>query len=348
MRVLIIIFYFLFTLICLFLLSRYAGIKRLAYKRYFTPQNVFEGEGVMFVEEIYNRFFLPLFFVDIEAFMYNELELSEYTDDEYHMQHFISRFFLAPFTKIKRSVPVRCIKRGYFELDSVNILFFGFNLYMTSKAGVHVFPRALALDESNPLEFEMQNTVYADKKLLPDPFSFSGVRDYRPGDPFGSVNYKATAKTGMLKVNNRDYFSSRNFMVYINFHMPSLDDPLPLDLYETTMERALSYASDMVMKSIQCGYSAGFAANCKLINGAGYVRYPMGRGQSHYVDMLKAMSSVRMVAGHSFNWLMRHEIDSTWNAEVYIMTIGKTHDVLLEKTVSTLRGMGNHVAVIAL
>ncbi|MCL2708270.1 MAG: DUF58 domain-containing protein [Defluviitaleaceae bacterium] len=333
-------------LLAAFIVSRYYGIKKLTYRRYFSPDGVFEGERAFFIEEVENRFFLPLFFVDIEAFFFNELALDEYADSGYSLQHFISRHFLPPFTKVKRSIGIRCVRRGYYELATVNVSFFGINLYLDSKAGIHVYPRALPSGASNPLEYEMQHSAQAVKRMLRDPFNRVGVRDYLPGDPFGRINFKTTARTGRLKVNEFDFFSSRNFMVYIDFHTPSAIESPPSEAYERMMERALSYAAEMAMLSMRHGYSAGFAANCRRHDGANHVRFPMGRGQDHCEGLLRAMSEVRMQAGASFGWLLKQDLDAVWNAEVYVLAIRANRSVF--EILSVYGGMGNHVTVIEL
>jgi len=219
----------------------------------------------------------------------------------------------------------------------------------TAKAKLFVYPRALPLEESNPMENEMQNLAQTSKRLYQDPFSFSGVREYRPGDAFRSINYKATAKTGALKVNERDYFSSRSFMVYIDFQVPTYPKTLPAQQYSLMMEKSLSYAADMVSKSINQGYSVGFAANCKKQLGReNHIRYPMRRGQEHYTEMLQEMASIRVSEGCSFLWLLQQDIDDLWNVDVVIMTANSYDDNYynFENIIAALRSKGNHVTIL--
>ena len=43
--------------------------------------------------------------------------------------------------------------------------------------------------------------VLAQQALLPDPFEIQSVRSYESYDPYRSINWKASARTGNLKVN---------------------------------------------------------------------------------------------------------------------------------------------------
>jgi len=333
------------ALVIIYQWARYASIKRIRYRRYFAQPGVFEGESVLLVEKIANTTLMPLFFVDVDAVLHNDLRLPGRRYGGM-MQRYVSRFFLMPFTRVKRTVKIECVRRGYYELDTVSIYFFMKSVYASSRAALHVYPRAVGCEESNPLETQMQNTERAEKRLLADPFSFSGVREYRPGDPFGSVNYKATARTGVLKVNNRDFFSSRNYMIYIDFHTASFFESIPTTVYGGLMEGALSYASDMVWKSVRSGYGVGFAANCRMTGGAGSVRFPMRRGHDHYVEILREMAKIRTTPGNSFDWLIRQDVDALWNADVYIMTVHGTEQIT--DLIEMLKVKGNHVSIIKL
>ncbi|MCL2199380.1 MAG: DUF58 domain-containing protein [Defluviitaleaceae bacterium] len=307
---------------------RRTGLEKIAYKRYFSQAGVFEGDTVMLVEEIQNRFFLPLWFVDVDAYLYGELRLPDFPRTG-GMQEFTSRFFLAPYTQVKRSIPIECTKRGYYELDSVYVQ----NRSRAAKTKLFVYPRALPHQENNPLENQMQNTEQSNRRLLQDPFSFAGVREYRFGDPFKSINYKATAKTGALKVNERDFFSGRNIMLYIDFHTP----------HAATMEKSLSYAADMVDKAIKQGYNIGFAANCqKQLGRENHIRYPLRRGQEHYIEILREMAAIRISEGCSFAWLLQQDIDILWNAEIYLITENKT----IDNIIAALQTKGNHVTLL--
>ncbi|MCL2664278.1 MAG: DUF58 domain-containing protein [Defluviitaleaceae bacterium] len=348
----------LFIVLCVcYIYMRYKCIKRLQYKRHFKNAGAFEGERAVLIEEIYNPTYFPLFFIDVESYMPGELRLigqgkletggrQEDSLDGSAMQLFISRFFLLPYTKIVRSIDVSCVRRGHYTLDFVTVFFFFSAIYFKSKASFYVYPRTLPLAKSNPLEQAAMHTDITEKRLIADPFNLYGVRDYLPGDPFSHINFKATAKTGSWKVNQRDYTAGRNFMVFIDFYSSMHHDSLPTPVYHARMERALSFAADMVQKSIRLGYAAGFSANCKLTNGMGYVKFPMERGHVHYIEMLCLMAQIRLQAGYSFDWLLRSHIDGLFNAEIYIMTAD--NPAPYREAIDILRLTGNSVTVIML
>lgn len=51
---------------------------------------------------------------------------------------------------------------------------------------------------------------------MEDPFEYRGIREYQPYDDMRSINWKATAKTGELKVNQKNYTSLQTIRIFFN------------------------------------------------------------------------------------------------------------------------------------
>lgn len=339
-----ILFFAFLLLFGLYFLSRYIGIKKLSYRRYFTQDGVFEGEDVFLVEEIDNAFFLPLFFVDVEAYIYADLSLNADKESDEPMQSFCSRFFLLPFTRVRRKHPVHCTGRGYYRLETIHIYFARDVVHLDAPAEIYVYPRLLPVEESAALNREIQNNSAALRNLIRDPFSFAGLRDYRRGDPFGSLNFKATARTGTLKVNERDPLSNRDFMIYINYQSEAGTAGLTPPEYERRMEQALSYASYLIRQAIDRGYKTGFSANAETADGDWLIRLPRAGGAAHYAEILKAMAKIRNAAGVSFVSLMTRDIaENMTGAEVFLFTLYV--DERIREAVTDLQRLGNTVSV---
>jgi len=115
------------------------------------------------------------------------------------------------------------------------------------------------------------------------------------------------------------------------------------------MERSLAYAADMVFKAIEQGYNVGFAANCKALGFSAnptHIRFPMRSGYEHYTEILKELAAITLFEGCSFDWLVKQDIDTVSNADVYIMTCNKERD--LESLTELLESKNNSVTVIDL
>jgi uncharacterized protein (DUF58 family) len=331
------------VLILYYFLRRWA-LGQLTYRRYFAQSGVFVGDTADLVEEVGNNSFVPLFLIDIEAYLPGELALAGYERNTRPMQRFISRFNIAPFTKIKRTIKVECVKRGDYKLETVSVRFLYTKVYVESRTGIYVYPMALEQKESNPLQTDAQSLYLSERKLIQDPFSFAGIRGYQRGDPFRSINFKATAKKHVLMVNTHEFISVRNFMIYIDFHIKSGD--APPDHFEQLMEQAMSWSADLLQKAIRSGCAAGFAANCRLTTGERYVNYPMGSGYRHYTEILTEMAKIRLTAGNSLLSIITQDLNKLRNAEIFIYTHNPSQG--FGGCLDVFRAMGNTVSIIGL
>ncbi len=316
-------------------------LKKVEYKRYFTSSGAFEGEEVSLVEEITNRSPLPLFKVEVESLIPNGLRMEGFTGEE--NQPFISPFYLGAHTTIRRTHKMKCLRRGCYQLESGGILYAREMVYLNSPAQLFVYPKILPVEEKNQLEIYLQNQDRSQRPLVRDLFSFSGIRDYEKGDSFHSINFKATARYGQVKVNNTDFLAGKRQMIYVNFQ-PSADG-MTVEAYREYMERALSYSAYLLDKGINQGYEVGFTANSRMVNGDNFVRYPMSRGGWNYEEILKELASIRMGQGNSLASLLELDIkECLTHTELYVMTIYM--DSRMEEKLKILEQMENKVNVI--
>ena len=328
-------------------------IGNLSYTRFFSEKGSYEGDEVTMTEVIHNKSFLPLFMIKIEYYIYNDLRYDDYEPDREHaMQYTLSKFFIIlPFMQVKRKHTIKLLKRGYYTLDTINLLYAKRERNVSAPAEIYVYPKMIGIDDLPIPSSSMQGDAYSRQWLIRDPFSVSGVREYRFGDPFNTINFKATAKSAMLgvsglRVNNRDFCSNRNFMIYLNFQTDK-EVAMPFKVYEKLMEKGLSYAAALLREAFNFGYRAGFAANCTLVSGENQVKFPMTQGALNYEDILMQMSKVRLAEGVSFAALLGNDaLGGLCDSEVFILTTYINEQI--DRTVDTFHKFGNNVSVIML
>ena len=328
-------------------------IGNLGYTRYFSEKGSYEGDEVTMTEVIHNKSFLPLFMIKIEYYIYNDLQYDDYPPDREHaMQYTLSKFFIIlPFMQVKRKHTIKLLKRGYYTLDTINLLYAKRERNVLAPAEIYVYPKMIGIDDLPIPSSSMQGDAFSRQWLIRDPFSVSGVREYRFGDPFNTINFKATAKSAMLgvnglRVNNRDFCSNRNFMIYLNFQTDK-EVAMPFKVYERLMEKGLSYAAALLREAFNFGYRAGFAANCTLVSGENQVKFPMTQGALNYEDILMQMSKVRLAEGVSFTALLGSDaLGGLCDSEVFILTTYINEQI--DRTVDTFHKFGNNVSVIML
>ena len=318
------------------------------YTREFSQSGAFEGETVVLTETLHNRSFLPIIFVDIWGYIFNDLRVegAEY-NDRLAMQPFAGRFsMLMPFMQLKRKHTVLCAKRGYYKLEGVEMLISDSHKYVESTASIYVYPLPIDPPELPQTMSALQGESYSHNWLMRDPFNISGVRDYAFGDPFNSINFKATAKTGGfaghgIKVNNCDFVSNRTIMIYADFRRdPKV--PLPSKVQEAVAERFLSGTSGILNQARAAGYRAGFAANCTTADNDNSVRFPIYGGDAHFTEIMRALAIARTAPGVSFSGLLDHDISrGLSNTEIYVFAFYTDDSV--DERLRILRRMGNTV-----
>lgn len=341
------------ALIIVYIILTKKYIDRITYKREFSEKGSYEGDELQLIETITNRSFLPFFFIDIEYYIFNELQYDDYEQErDRNMQYASSRFyFVPPYMQIRRRHTIKLKKRGFYQLDTVSFWYARKQKRISAPAEVYVYPRLTGIDDLPIPSSSMQGDAFSKQWLIRDPFSVSGIREYRFGDPFNSINFKATAKSGRLgfegiRVNNRDFCSNRNFMVYLNFQQPP-EMAMHDKVYERFMERGLSYAAALLREAFTFGYRAGFAANCTLVSGEKYIRFPMTQGVLNYEEILKYMSLVSMSEGISFAALLQNDIlGGLFDSEVFLLT--NYMNEALDGVVDNFHRFGNNVSVIML
>ena len=296
-------------------------ISNLRYERYFSDTGVFEGDSADLYEKITNPTPFPLLMVNIEAYVYGELALQGYTGlHSGDMQYFISRFHLLPRKTVVRRRRITAEKRGVYELGTASVTVGGDPVYFESHAKLYVYPRFVNVKPQILPKNSPTGDIQSARRLLTDPFSISGIRDMAPGDPFNSINFKATARTGgqRIKVNERDFCSGRIFMIFLNLQQPP--DPIPGQRFEQLMEAALSYSASLVRSALKTGYRVGFAANCGG-EGPGPICFLPSSRQDTLQSILEEMASARLFdCSMSFSALLSKFLPSVKDADVFIIT----------------------------
>lgn len=337
-------------LIVLFLRwMRRFSIDRLRYERRFEDVCVYEGDSTVLTESVWNPtlFFIP--FADIGSYFYNGLSVDGKQADK-GMSLFVSRYHLLPFEKVTRRLRVECVRRGCYRLTSVFITRSGEERYIEAPAEIFVYPRVEPIARDVRSAYGMGD-VLSRRRLILDPFTVNGVREYQPGDSFHTINFKASARLSSVgnprfMVNRYEYCATFKYYIYQNFHIPKEGDLL-FDVYEQLMEDGLRFSASLAVEALDAGGVCAFGANCATVDGGLKVEFPLRGGDVHKNDILREMSMIRAMDGASFSSILAADIaKGIMNAEVFIVT--SYVDEAIGEQISVLEHMGNTVRVIML
>lgn len=329
-------------------------LSRVVYERHFSEEGTYEGDSVELIETVRNTGFFPLFGVDIESYFYNELDLEEYEPDSNStMQYVISRFNLWPYMQIRRRHKLTARRRGDYQLHVVTIYNKANPITVEAPAELFVYPRAVPLNLPVLAVGRMQGEYVSNRPLFTDPFSLSGIRDYRFGDPVSQINFKASARVPMtgfssspFKVNARDYCASRRLMVYMDFHLP-MGSKIDGAEYSRRAERGLSFCAALIRDAIYDGFRVGFATNCKNVNGQMSSRFPCEGSQTQFLSIMKEMARMNPTDGASFASVLEYDIaEGMSDTEIIILSFD-THEEIIDR-IQSLEKLGNSVQQIIL
>ena len=99
---------------------------------------------------------------------------------------------------------------------------------------LYVYPRPFRGMDFNGALRQLNGEVATKRHLQEDPFEYLGIREYTPRDTLRDVNWKATARSGELKVNQKGCTAQRSVRLVVN-----LEDGAILrqeDLLEASIE----------------------------------------------------------------------------------------------------------------
>lgn len=189
----------------------------------FGQNYIFQGSQGELKEIIENRKRLPLSMLKVkfktDRHLLFDSEKGSRTTDQYYRNDV---FHIGSGEKVTRTLKFQGGRRGYYDIDGASLV--ASDLMLTSmfladvptKTSLYVYPRPFDSQEFRRSLTKLNGEVLARRHLLEDPFEYRGIREYQPFDDMRSINWKATAKTGDLKVNQKNYTSLKSVRIFFN------------------------------------------------------------------------------------------------------------------------------------
>lgn len=189
----------------------------------FSQKGITEGEEGEIVEVIENRKWLPLTMLKVKFQTSRNLEFVDNpgsnTTDQYYRNDI---FQIGGGERITRKLKFVGKKRGYYHIKNIDLV--GADLFLTSEqvesmstnCYLYVYPRMYDSKEFRMSLQKLNGEVIVKRHMLEDPFEYRGIREYQPYDDMRSVNWKATAKTGALMVNQKNYTAMQTVRIFLN------------------------------------------------------------------------------------------------------------------------------------
>lgn len=249
----------------------------------FSTERAVCGDTIELLEVVTNNKWLPLPFVNVKFQVDRKLRFQgEHTNSNITDKSYKNDVFsLLYFQKITRRIPLLCTKRGIFTIDAIDVVSKGIFMddILSWKRSIYtelvVLPEPADVSRIDVLYKSLCGEIQIQHALYEDPFAFRGIRDYQPYDMLNRINWKASARSLDLKVNQFEDTSSRHVCILLNL----LQDGMLV--YEDLQEESISIAAGLAASLAEAGVGVRLITNgCDLRTGQA-VCYGEGSGLAH-------------------------------------------------------------------
>jgi uncharacterized protein (DUF58 family) len=336
----------------LVILWRRQCLRAIVYERSFSSTRAFFGETIDLRIRVENRKLLPVPWLlaqdEVPAavtFLAGRIKPSE-LERRAVLTH---TFSLHPYERVTRHYPVRCERRGRHGFGPVHLRSgdpFGLSTVEVTRPEddyLLVYPRVVPLTGLGLPEKEPFGEASAVRRLITDPATTIGAREYAPGDSLRRIHWTATARTGILSSRVYDYTATRTLAVYLDIN--TLERRYQ-GFNPTLLELAITTAASVVTWAIGERYQVGLSSNAQLFSGERQILLPPSQHPSQARLVFEALAAVIPVSLLKIEDLLRDQASRLpWGATIVVIT-GRVTDVLLA-TLLQLQAAGHVVTLIA-
>ena len=289
-------------------------LKKVHYERKFKQRTVFEEETVYLEEKIENRKRLLIPWLYVESMINVNLSFGKqenlFVSTGSLYQNHASFFMLRGYQRVIRTHYLKPKKRGFYHLQTVSLKsgdLLGFSqrvisYQMTDNEPLLVYPKPVVPTITIANRDLSLGDVIVKRLIMPDPFMKVGTRPYVPGDAIKAINWKATARTNELQINQFDYTSNKRLMVLINCedHEKMWKTVNNVDM----VENYIRYTSGLTERALREGMEAGYATNmCSHLSEQSTIVLPQG-GQAYWYTILESLAHLKVERTIPFNELL--------------------------------------------
>ncbi len=239
------------ALLGLMLISRFLArtwITNIEASRECNRTDVEAGQTIAFVVTVQNRGRLPVAWMLIEDMLPRGAITSRPPRIEVK-GHRMTVAMLGPRGRKTLNYQLHAAMRGYYQIGPL-VLETGdlFGLHrrfriVTEPVYIMVYPKVVPLSGYDLASRRPIGEIRLTHRLFEDPTRIAGVRLYQPGDPLNRVNWRATARTGILHSKVYDASTVAGATIVLDFHRDSYPERNEPGRSELAVTAALSLAN---------------------------------------------------------------------------------------------------------
>lgn len=257
-----------------------------------TPVSAYVGDRCTLEVTLSNRKLLPLPWLWVKLHISSSLQFADTTKATGDYVYRNALFCIMGWQEIKRTLAFKCTKRGYypvrsFEIIGTSILFNGkHSISFPTPCAVTVYPSLLNKAELEGLLSRLDGTIAHCGWINPDPFEFSGIREYSSSDSFRDINFKASAHANTLMTNTHNPTIKGEITLILCFKL------LKERFEEERFEYAISLAATLADYYIEQGFSIALYCNGEDETTGNLIRISSGIGGGQLNHIYECLARV--------------------------------------------------------
>ena len=194
------------------------------------------------------------------------------------------------YKRVTRSIEIVGQQRGFYSIDELRLvttdILFHESLRKTlpNHTSLYVYPSRSRFVRLPEVFHRMYGEYLAKHHMQEDSMEFRGIRDYTQLDPMQKVNWKASARTGSMKVNQYFDSTSQRLTIFLNVSQKGI-----LQYYDL-IEESIRICRNFIEAFVQKGVPVRIISNGldKLTGREIFIRE--GAGLSHIDTCLKELA----------------------------------------------------------
>ena len=256
---------------------------------------------------------------------------------------------LGSYERVRVTRKVTALSRGMYRLGKTRLRSGDlFGLYPADATldhtpwAIYVYPTIKPLPGFQLTAHRPIGDSLSRDHLWNDPSRPAGVREYRPGDPIKSIDWKTTARRGEMFVRQFDPSVSEHAVIFAE----AVTTDVPWEGYRSdVLEATTTAAASIARHALDLGYKVGLVTNGISSSSASHAVVPPSSGPTQITTLLEALAMVHPIAVRSLDELARSRRGMVPPGSTLIHIGGIHHS----KTMSYLLGLqrtGHHVVVL--
>lgn len=289
------------------------SLDRVEFERLLPERRAFPGDRLRLTYRLTNRKAVPLPWLEVRDYLPEPLvppELRLSPSGSPGTNVYTRTTHLGWYERAAWSLELPCPERGYYRLGPARLRSGdGFGLFTSEReeagtAGVVVYPRTLSLPDLGLPAARPLGERKGWQRIFEDPLRIAGVRDYRPGDPIGRIDWKATARRGELQ--SRVYEPSTTQYLIVALNVDTLEHSW-LGHIPELLEAGIVVAASIARWAYEARYAVGLLASGNLPGSDRPISIAPGRAPDQLARILEALGGIGPMTVTSLGALLERE-----------------------------------------